>query len=187
MNQNTLNMGINFNQISINDSSIQETNNQNQDYNVWSYPNFKSFNSLNPYDYKIEEDSFLNNYYYSPNNLLIDKEFNKEKLNEKTTKVITNEERAFQFEIREGNISFPELNKESNEEIIKNEYKKDLNIKNYLGGKRKNNNCKGEHNKYSDDNIRRKAKNLVLDYTMDFLNERIKNIYNGNKIGRAHV
>ena len=101
MNSNTLKMGINFNQICINDSSIQEINSQNQDYNVCSYPNLKTFN---PNDYKIEEESFINNYYFPPNNLLVDKEFNKEKGIEKTTKTITNDEKGIPFELKETNI-----------------------------------------------------------------------------------
>ena len=179
MNLNTLNMGINFNQICINDSSIQETNSQNQDYNVCSYQNLKSLN-LN--DYKIEEESFLNNYFY-PKNLLIDNEISKEIPFEKTKKVIKNEERAIPIEKKETNISFPKTNKDSHVEIVKNEakeLKKGLNAKNLLGRKKRKDYCNGEHNKYSDDNLRRKAKNLVLDYTMDFLNEAIKDIYNGN-------
>lgn len=43
-----------------------------------------------------------------------------------------------------------------------------------------NDNNKIEHNKYSDDNLRRKIKYLVLKYVMKFLNERIKIIYDGN-------
>ena len=179
MNQNTLKMGINFNQICINDSSIQEINGQNQDYDVCSYPNFKSLKSN---EYKIEEESFLNDYYYFPKNFLINKDFNKEITIEKETKVIKNKERANPFELKETNISFPKTNKEGNE-IIKTEakeLKKDLNNKTHLGRKRRNDYSSGEHNKYSDDNLRRKAKNLVLDYTMDFLNETIKSAYNGN-------
>lgn len=184
MNSNTLKMGINFNQICINDSSIQEINTQNQDYNVCSYPNLKSLN-LN--DYKIEEELLVNNYYYPPNDLLLDKEFNKEKGIEKTTKSFTNEEKDSPFELKETNISFPKKNKDCNEEIIEtqtNKVTKGLNQKTHLGRKRRHDYCNGEHNKYSDDNLRRKAKNLVLDYTMDFLNETIKNVYNG-KIGEG--
>ena len=183
MNQNTLNMGINFNQICINDSSvqeIQETIGQNQDYNICSYPNLKSIN-LN--DFKIEEESSLNNYYLSQKDLLIGKILNKEKPIEKKTKVITNEEKVIPIELKETFNIYPKTNNESNEEIIKienKELKKSLNEKTYLGRKRRKDYCNGEHNKYSDDNLRRKAKNLVLDYTMDFLNETIKKVYNGN-------
>lgn len=36
-----------------------------------------------------------------------------------------------------------------------------------------------EHNKFSDDNIRRKVKHLVIKYLQEFLNNQIKNIYQG--------
>ena len=37
-----------------------------------------------------------------------------------------------------------------------------------------------EHNKYSDDNLRRKCKHLVIKNTMAFINKSIRNKYNGN-------
>ena len=39
---------------------------------------------------------------------------------------------------------------------------------------------KGIHTKFSDDNIRRKCKHLVLKNALDFINDTIKKIYNGN-------
>ena len=39
---------------------------------------------------------------------------------------------------------------------------------------------KNEHNKYSDDNIRRKCKHLVLKSLLEFINNKINKIYNGN-------
>ena len=39
---------------------------------------------------------------------------------------------------------------------------------------------KSQHNKFSDDNIRRKCKHLVLKNALNFINDKIKNIYNGN-------
>ena len=39
---------------------------------------------------------------------------------------------------------------------------------------------KTEHNKYSDDNLRRKCKHLVLKYILKFINYQILIIYNGN-------
>ena len=179
MNQNSLNMRFNFNDIYINDSSIQEAIGQNQDYNTCSCPIFKS---IYPTEYKIEEELFVNNSYFLQKNLSNENQNNKEKTIENIAKVIINEENIIPFKLKEENISFQKLNK-SNEKNIKTEsnvLQKYSNIKNHLGRKRRNDYCNGEHNKYSDDNLRRKAKNLVLDYTMDFLNEIIKGIYNGN-------
>ena len=42
----------------------------------------------------------------------------------------------------------------------------------------------GEHNKYSDDNLRRKVKHLVLKNTFDFINDKISSIYN-QKVDRG--
>ena len=180
MNQNPLNMIINLNNIYINDSSIPETIGQNQYYNTCSCPNFKT---INPTDYKIEEEIFVNSYYFFNKNISINNENIKENPNEIITKTLINEENTIPFKIKEENISFQKLNKENNEENINieiKELKNDINKKTHLGRKRRNDYCNGEHNKYSEDNLRRKAKNLVLDYTMDFLNKTIKNIYNDN-------
>lgn len=49
-----------------------------------------------------------------------------------------------------------------------------------LGKKRKRNDGAGSHNKYSDDNIRRKVKHLVLSDTMKLINKKIYDMYEGN-------
>ena len=66
-----------------------------------------------------------------------------------------------------------------------NKDKKNKKKKNKCGRKRTRNGdniC--EHNKFSDDNIRRKCKHLTLKSLLDFLNEKIKFVYNG-KIGKG--
>ena len=47
------------------------------------------------------------------------------------------------------------------------------------GRKKKDDLTKREHTKYSDDNIRIKCKHLILDVIMEFINKKIKSIYNG--------
>ena len=49
-----------------------------------------------------------------------------------------------------------------------------------LGRKKRGDEESGEHNKFSDDNLRRKVKHLVIDNTFKFINEKINKIYNGN-------
>ena len=49
-----------------------------------------------------------------------------------------------------------------------------------MGRKRRSDNTKGEHNKCSDDNMRRKIKHVVLKSIMEFINNKIKEIFNGN-------
>ena len=43
----------------------------------------------------------------------------------------------------------------------------------------------GEHNKFSDDNLRRKVKHLVLKYTFDFINDKISSAYNYQNIDKG--
>ena len=62
---------------------------------------------------------------------------------------------------------------ENNPSIKKNKNSK-------LGRKRKNENIKGEHNKFSDDILRRKCKHIILDNVFIFINQQIKKLYNNN-------
>jgi hypothetical protein len=59
-----------------------------------------------------------------------------------------------------------------------------LNKKNFsennLGRKRKNYSSYGKHTKFSEDNLQRKCINIVINNTLEFINKRIKKIYNGN-------
>ena len=48
------------------------------------------------------------------------------------------------------------------------------------GRKRKGMESGGQHSKYSDDNLRRKVKHIVLSHILDFMNDKIKEIYHGN-------
>ena len=65
---------------------------------------------------------------------------------------------------------------------------KNKNNKKKISRKRKRNNEDkqnqdiedSEHNKFSDDHLRRKCKHLVLKYALIFINNKIKDIYNGN-------
>ena len=54
----------------------------------------------------------------------------------------------------------------------------------HLGRKRKSEKTIGQHNRFSDDNLRRKCKHIMLDNIKDFINAKIKKIYNGN-IGKS--
>ena len=49
--------------------------------------------------------------------------------------------------------------------------------KKILGRKKKHNEGLGEHNKFSDDNILRKCKNVILDCALKFINDKIKALY----------
>jgi hypothetical protein len=62
---------------------------------------------------------------------------------------------------------------------LKSENEKDVNILKRKRGRNGPGSTGGEHTKYSDDNLRRKCKHLVLKYTMDFINEKISCMYDG--------
>ena len=62
---------------------------------------------------------------------------------------------------------------------LKSENEKDVNILKRKRGRNGPGSTGGEHTKYSDDNLRRKCKHLVLKYTMDFINEKISSVYDG--------
>ena len=82
----------------------------------------------------------------------------------------------------EVNINCNDKNNDIKEDSQKNLFK----IK--IGKKRKINNEEIqkrdvedlEHNKFSDSNMRRKCNHLVLKNTLDFINKKIRSIYNGN-------
>ena len=71
----------------------------------------------------------------------------------------------------------------ANEAHINNSIEKDKNVtikKGLLGRKRKDDIRNGDHNKFSEDNLRRKCKHLVLESAFNFINGKIKEKYNGN-------
>lgn len=55
---------------------------------------------------------------------------------------------------------------------------------NMLGRKRFNDQKEGKHNKYIDDNVRRKCKHIILENIKNFINKKIEIIYEG-KIGQG--
>ena len=75
-----------------------------------------------------------------------------------------------------------EENKENkgNQETKINQKNKENKEKKLLGRKKREDSGSGDHNKFSDDNLRRKVKHLVIDSAFKFINEKIKKIYNGN-------
>ena len=150
--------------------------------------------SISRKEYKKEKVSLMNNYLSIPKIWLKNKKHNKDIKIEKQIKsiksiksikpikLIINEEKLSTIKLNRENHSFPKINK-NNKDISKakiEKIKNNLEIKSHLGRKRKNENSFGKHNKFSDDNLRRKAKSLIIDYSLEFLNEKIKKIYKGN-------
>ena len=87
-------------------------------------------------------------------------------------------------------IDNKDLNKVENQKLLGNNNaknkKKYFSVinkeKSLLGRKKKFENIKSKHNKFSDDNLRRKVKHLVIRSAMNYINEKIESLYNG-KIG----
>ena len=163
-----------------NDTIIPETINPITEPNLFSTSNF---NTLNPNEYKIEDIPmikdlfFLNHFSLFPTNKPND-EFKKTKSNQKKEKMI-----YFQL-LNQNNIglikNYNDNHTQSTDWFENEKSKKNLFSKIRLGRKRKNDNTIGKHDKYSEDNLRIKIKNLVINYALDFINEKIKNIYQSN-------
>ena len=130
----------------------------------------------------------------------INKYINKENnFNEKMTNSNSkdNEITILEKLINEKKFLFFEKNKKSNNNpsyqleppkyvINKKEKKNEIKNKKKLCGQKriKNEESCDKHDKYSDDIIRRKCKHLVMRNLLDFVNDRIKLVYNG-KIGNS--
>ena len=110
---------------------------------------------------------------------------------EKTTQINTNEENIFQTQKKEEIKQTTNL--DQNLQKINIDIEKSTEIKNKnksinkkCGRKRKNPDINEdnqiEHNKFSNDNMRRKCKHLVLHHSLQFINSQINKIYKG-KIG----
>lgn len=66
------------------------------------------------------------------------------------------------------------------EEIPIEKDKDETKIKKSVGRKRQAESGSGKHNRFSDDNLRKKCKHLVLDSVFNFINDKINEKYNGN-------
>ena len=94
--------------------------------------------------------------------------------------ILENED--FMEDIQKNEINFNKI-KNINTIGLKSEIKKTENSTNILKKKRGRNCTRltgGVHNKYSDDNLRRKCKHIVLFSIMEFINKKIYLIYKGN-------
>ena len=174
MFQKIVNCHFNFEDNTFN----QETNIPALDSNHFPILNL---NTLSQNDYKIDEGEMINDYYF-PNNFISSYLQINIKSNDKKIKTNTNNEKTINDKL----LSFSIIKRKSdnnsqNIDLLKNEkLKSNLFKKTKLGRKRKNDNTLGDHNKYSNDNLRRKCKTLVLNSSLEFLNEKIKIIYKGN-------
>ena len=145
--------------------------------------------------------SFLESMDSSLNNNSDDKELKMNNINflEERHKYGLDNNKSHNNDIQINNILFGSLSKEimdkknnkdktnhfenDDEVYYKKPNKDDKNEKKqtkFLGRKKREEAGSSVHNKFSDDNLRRKVKHLVLDNTFKFINEKINKIYNGN-------
>ena len=107
--------------------------------------------------------------------------FNYFKENEKETKVTDDKKSIEKLNIFNVKKNYNNNNKCSYKILDSKEFSE----KNgRLGRKRKNDDTPGSHNKYSPDNMLRKCKHIILRQLMEFINHKIKDMYNG-KIGNG--
>ena len=149
---------------SINNSieQINETTNPEGDFNL------------------LVDNNFILNKKYIESQKIIDKKTNGNNKEEKELNSLCNNEKAF--------LKLPEVinNKSAISSIIDGITKENLGKKQKkkCGRKKLSKKDIREHNKYSDDNIRRKCKHLILKNTFTFINEKIFIMY-GGKIGNG--
>ncbi len=169
-------------------------NDLNQNYDIYPCQNILSFQQINETFFHESYNETENNYNnYSNSQEIIPAG----KYNEKKSTYGYHNDKNFQnYLILNKNILAINLDKlkkiKSNTQVeqakieIKEDKKK---IKSKPGRKRKRSNndnsenkCENisEHNKYSDDNLRRKCKHYLLKSLLEFINNQIKTIYEGN-------
>ena len=181
-------MSLNFEQITINDPFSKEFNFQSLDYSVFPFQNFHFINSYG----NNAEDINLNDYFFAKKPALSEEEINKSKLieNHTNTKACKNEKQFNKnvFFIKKIN-TFNSLSKIDNTKqsinfpnisLLKNNIKPKSN----KGIKRNNDNAQRIHIKFSEDNLRRKVKVLILNNILEFVNKKVKDVYQGN-IGKG--
>lgn len=168
--------------IKSNNSTLHIADNKINDINNTLNNFYLSSNDLN-----IENKSFFDNFsnetsiLYCPiNNFQFFEKQTKQNVKEdkiNKNKLTNNFEDSQFYDIKGKKESLLEINSE----LMKLKKSKG----NILNKKRKNNNdSKRGHSKYADDNLGRKIKNLILNYILKFLNEKIKIIYD-EKIGNG--
>lgn len=153
-----------------------------------------NFNNLTLNNTKIENLNNLEDYYFIAKTPLLDFENNNINTIEKLKKENSNEEKAISNKLPlfiddiKVPYNFDNISQNTNQDVDYNKIAKlkdNMLFNNYYLGRKIEFLCyEGEHNKYCDDNIRRKCKSIVLNKTLHFLNEKIKLVYKG-KIGNG--
>ena len=160
-----MNFHFNSNQES-NQEILNNTHNDN-------YFTISSEHYFNPNEQKLDNGNIFNDYYIlskfpNPDDSIQQNE-KRNLQNKKDIKLIN----RFNTKKIKSNVN----QTRSTELAYSEKSKKHFNKKCKISIKNK---CCNIHDKYADDNLRRKIKNLVLNYTLKFINIKIKDIYKGN-------
>ena len=122
-----------------------------------------------------QNDNDCNSHPVNKNNKDINEEDN---CCQKTDPETKNKEEQINLEKKESIIPKEEILKVENTEEDINKLKNDLTQPlNKKRGRPKAGNNESTHTRFSDDNLRRKVKHIVLQNTMNFINEKIREIY----------
>ena len=122
-----------------------------------------------------QNDNDCNSHPVNKNNKDINEEDN---CCQKTDPETKNKEEQINLEKKESIIPKEEILKVENTEEDINKLKNDLTQPlNKKRGRTKTGNNESTHTRFSDDNLRRKVKHIVLQNTMNFINEKIREIY----------
>ena len=137
-----------------------------------------SYNEYYNYNYNLNLN--YENYHHCFNNGLEKK--TQTNTNEVKTCQIQKNDEYNQSENSDKEIKEININIEDSKEINNKNKNKNKSDKKKCGRKRKmpDSDDQIEHNKFSDDNLRRKCKHLVLKYSFKYINDQIKEKYNGN-------
>jgi len=129
------------------------------------------------YDYSLFDD---NTTFLNPEKIFHHKEYNQTYFTEKEEENFRNQNQSL---INSGENDDNNKNYEETESITKKEKEKEKentnDNKTVIKKKRGRPGTTGEHNKFSDDNLRRKVKHILIDQLLSFINSQIYKIYKG--------
>ena len=151
------------------DNSFNQYINNSQDDN---YLTISNLYSVNPNEPKLEDSNVLNDFFNLSKSTQLDGVINNIEPSEKQNLQVINENII-------KNSSNKLNNTASTYPVEIEQYINNLKSKCHIDLKRKRDDY-NKHDKFADDNLRRKTKNLVLKYTLKFLNTKIKDMYQGN-------
>lgn len=166
---------INFNNASLNFNISLFSNLYNTNHNINNNTQDPSFNI----NYSPETPLIIDNYNKPNTSGNIEKQTNNSTKDWKSVqkRLVSAIGKKIKFKVEDA--PSPQINKLRNSLIQKK-----------IGRKKKDDTSKRNHNKFTDDNVRRKCKHLVLNCVKDFINEKIKFLYNddiGNSIFKKQL